>query len=115
MSMPGGDVPIIVEVMVPDRDTAKRMAAAVVGSRLAACANIGGTVDSLYHWQGKIEHGQETVLFFKTLRKHFDALSEQIRALHSYDCPCIIAMPITDGTADYLDWIKAETRAGSDR
>ena len=98
---------ILVYVTAADRAEAERIAAAVVGERLAACANIFGSMRSLYWWEGRVEQGDEAVLLLKSELNLFEALRERVRALHSYATPCIVALPILAGHREYLDWIGA--------
>ncbi|MDD9899636.1 MAG: divalent-cation tolerance protein CutA [Alphaproteobacteria bacterium] len=95
-------------VTVPE-DAAKKLAATVVEERLAACANILPGMTSVYRWRGKIEEGAEAVVIFKTQADLFPVLKDRITALHSYDTPCIIALPVVDGHQPFLEWIQAET------
>ena len=94
------------------REEAERIGRALVEERLAACVNILDGMQSFYWWQGKIEEGRETVLIAKTREALVDSLSERVKALHSYDCPCVIALPIEGGNADYLAWLLGESREG---
>jgi periplasmic divalent cation tolerance protein len=91
------------------REEAGRICAAVVEARLAACAQVLGPVRSTYWWQGKIERADEYLILMKTTGDTFAGLAQVIRANHSYEVPDIVAVPITDGLADYLGWISAET------
>jgi periplasmic divalent cation tolerance protein len=100
---------IYVYVTTRDTNEAKNIAQEVIGSRLAACANILDKMTSMYWWKGKIQNETETVLIFKSRRSLFPELKEKIIQLHSYTCPCVIALPIIDGHDNYLDWIKEET------
>jgi periplasmic divalent cation tolerance protein len=93
------------------REEADRIVAAVVGARLAACAQVAGPIRSTYWWQGKIEQADEFFLMMKTTGDRFPDVARLIRENHSYEVPDIVAVPITDGVADYLGWISAETRA----
>lgn len=92
------------------REEADAICTAVVEARLAACAQVSGPIRSTYWWHGKIERSDEYFLAMKTTRDQFDELARLIRASHSYDVPDIVAVPIIDGAADYLDWINSETR-----
>jgi periplasmic divalent cation tolerance protein len=83
----------------------------LVEERLAASVNVLDGTTSIYWWQGKLEQAQEAVLIAKTRAELFPALSARVKQLHSYDCPCVVALPIADGNPDYLAWIVAETRA----
>jgi len=66
-------------------------------------------MQSLYWWEGKIEEASEAVLIVKTRASHLPVLTTRVKELHSYDCPCIVALPITDGSSDYLTWLARET------
>ncbi|MDD5673822.1 MAG: divalent-cation tolerance protein CutA [Chitinivibrionales bacterium] len=90
---------------------ARRIGKALVGSRLAACVNILVGMNSLYWWEGKIQDDREAVLIAKTRRTLVTALINKVKAMHSYTCPCIVALPIIDGNPDYLKWIQSETRS----
>ncbi len=102
----------MVYVTARDRAEAERLARHVVGARLAACANILGEIRSLYWWAGAVQDEAECALIFKTRRDLFDALAAAIKAEHSYDCPCVVALPLVAGSPDYLAWLAAETAAG---
>jgi len=88
---------------------ARMIGHALVEARLAACANILDPMTSVYWWDGAVQEGQETVLIAKTVAGQVDALTERVRDLHSYDCPCIVSVPIDGGNSAFLDWIGAET------
>jgi periplasmic divalent cation tolerance protein len=89
----------------PDAETATRIGRQLVNDKLAACANIGAPVQSIYRWQGKIEESQETMVFFKTTAAQFDALQAALRTLHPYEVPELVALPVTNGLPDYLRWV----------
>ena len=105
---------IVIYVVCATAEEARQIGQAVVAARLAACANILPGMESIYHWQGKIEHAQETVLLLKTRAELFATCAEKVRAMHSYAVPCIIALPVVVGTPDYLEWLAAETAAAAD-
>ena len=92
------------------REEADNICAAVLEARLVACAQVLGPIRSSYWWQGKIERADEYFLMMKTTRDKFSDVARVIRENHSYDVPDIVAVPIVEGTADYLGWISAETR-----
>lgn len=92
------------------REEADKICNAVVEARLAACAQVSGPIRSTYWWQGKIERADEYFLTMKTTRDKFRDLAQVIRENHSYDVPDIVAVPIVNGTDDYLEWISSETR-----
>jgi periplasmic divalent cation tolerance protein len=90
---------------------ARRIARALVEQRLAACANIlGGPVASTYRWKRRVQSAKEFLVIIKTGRRRFAALCREVERLHSYDVPEIIALPILEGSRDYLDWISESTR-----
>ena len=82
---------------------------AVVEERLAACANILDGMRSVYWWQGAVQEGSEAVLILKTTDDRLGALVDRVRELHSYDCPCIEALPVIGGNQGFLDWVASET------
>ena len=105
---------IVVMVTCGSQAEAKKIARAVVKARLAACANVlGSPVESIYWWKGKVETAKEMLLLVKSTRKRFSALEREIRRLHGYDTPEIIALPIVEGSRAYLRWIE-ESRQSAD-
>jgi periplasmic divalent cation tolerance protein len=88
---------------------ARRIGTALVEERLAACANVIDGMTSIYRWEGKVQNDQEAVLIAKTRHDLLDALTDRVKALHSYSCPCVVGLSITGGNAEFLDWIGAET------
>ncbi len=101
---------IVVLVTAPTAEKAAEIARAVVEERLAACGNVVPGIRSLYRWQGKIQDEPEALLLLKTTRARFEALRERVLALHPYDVPEVVALPVEAGSAPYLAWIDAETR-----
>lgn len=99
---------VIVLCSCADLDTARRIANALVEERLAACASIVPAVESVYRWREKIERANEALLLIKTTSACFAALQEKILALHSYDTPEIIALPIVAGLEKYLHWLDEQ-------
>jgi periplasmic divalent cation tolerance protein len=89
---------------------AEDIGAVLVERRLAACVNIIGGMRSLYWWEGKLERGEETVLIAKTRSDLVPELTEAVKAVHGYEVPCVVALPIEGGNADFLSWIRRETR-----
>jgi len=90
----------------PNGEEAARLADMLVVSHLAACVQILPTIESVYRWEGKIERQSEILLLAKTTRAKFDELEREVRALHSYDTPEIVALPIVAGSARYLEWLE---------
>ena len=101
---------IVVLVTTPTPERATEIARAVVGERLAACGNVVPALRSVYRWEGKVQEDEEALLVLKTTRARFDALRDRVLALHPYDVPEVIALPVVAGSAAYLDWIESETR-----
>ena len=100
---------IFIYITAPSEAEAGKIASAVVKERLAACANIIPGMKSVYHWECKVEEGNETVLILKTRAELFPAVEARVKALHSHDTPCIAALPLAAGHQAYLDWIFSET------
>ncbi len=100
---------IVVLCTCKDQDEARRIAEALVESRLAACVNLLSGIQSIYRWQGKVETAHEVLLLIKSTAERFDELRARITELHSYETPEIIALPITAGSESYLRWISQET------
>jgi periplasmic divalent cation tolerance protein len=101
---------LVVLVTAPTADRAAEIARAVVEERLAACGNVVPGLRSIYRWEGKIEDEAEALLVLKTTRDRFEALRARILALHPYQVPEVIALPVEAGSAPYLAWVFAETR-----
>ena len=102
---------VVVLVTCASRKEAERLARAVVERKLAACVNVAAPVRSVYRWKGKVETAAEFPMVIKTTRGKFAALEKEIRRLHSYETPEIIALPIVAGSADYLRWIAESLKA----
>ncbi len=100
---------IIVFITSPNEDEAVKIAKALVEAKLAACVNIIKNIRSIYRWQEKVEDETEVLLIAKTQKKLFSALSKKVKELHSYEVPEIIALPIIEGSEDYLKWLKEVT------
>jgi periplasmic divalent cation tolerance protein len=99
------DDAIVVFMTAANGEEATRLAEMLVGAHLAACVQILPEMESVYRWQGKIERQSEVLLLAKTTRGKFDDLEREVRALHSYDTPEIVAVPIVAGSAPYLEWL----------
>ena len=95
----------IVLCTVPSRESAEQIASTLVAESLAACVNIVPDITSVYRWKGAIENATELLLIIKTGGAVFAALQNRITALHPYELPEVIAVPIRDGLPAYLDWI----------
>ncbi|WP_410342995.1 divalent-cation tolerance protein CutA [Thioalkalivibrio sp.] len=107
---PGTPEYLLVITTVDDEDTAGVLAGEAVEQRLAACVHVVSAGRSVYLWQGRVEEAREYTLLIKTSVARYGALQEWLVQRHPYDTPEIIALPITAGLPDYLDWIRQCTR-----
>jgi len=89
---------------------AQQIGNALVEGRLAACVNILDNMQSIYRWNERIQQDTEVVLIAKTTDNLVSALIDQVKSLHSYDCPCIVSLPISNGYPPFLDWVHAEVK-----
>ena len=96
---------IVVFITAPTREEARRLADKLVEAQLAACVQILPEMESVYRWQGKVEQQPENLLIAKTTSDRFEELEKEVRTLHSYDTPEIVAFPLTKGSPDYLRWL----------
>ena len=103
------DYVIVMTTLPADADVAP-FAHALVEARLAACVNVLPGMDSVYRWEGKVEHDRERQLIIKTSRGCLVPLWERVRELHSYEVPEFIVLPIVDGNDAYLRWVGESTR-----
>lgn len=93
------------------REEAVAVARELVAARLVACANVIPGATSLYWWEGAVQEETEAVLVAKTRSEMVEEVIERVRQVHSYTCPCVVALPIAAGNPPFLDWIGAETAA----
>jgi periplasmic divalent cation tolerance protein len=100
---------LLVFTNIPDRATAERIAEALVTARIAACVNILPGCTSVYRWQGKLERADEVPLLIKTTRAAYARMEMELRKLHPYEVPEIVAVPVSAGLPAYLDWVRQET------
>src|SRR5215207_8865234 len=98
---------IVVFMTAANGEEAARLADMLVGAHLAACVQILPEMESVYRWEGKIERQSEVLLLAKTTQSKFDELEREVRALHSYETPEIIAVPVTAGSSPYLEWLNS--------
>ena len=102
---------IVVIITAKNARECARIARHLLDKRLVACANLFPQVRSLYHWKGKIADEKECLMLLKSSRELFPALQTEVEKLHSYSVPEIIALPIIDGSANYLNWIVESVAA----
>jgi periplasmic divalent cation tolerance protein len=101
---------LVVLVTAPSAEQAAALARALVEARLAACGNVVPGLRSIYRWEGQVRDEPEALLVLKTTRDRLEALRERLLALHPYDVPEVLALPVEAGSAAYLAWLAAETR-----
>jgi periplasmic divalent cation tolerance protein len=99
-----------VTVAAGTREEADGIAAALVEHRLAACVQVVGPVTSRYRWEGQVETATEWLCLAKTTAAAWPDVQAEVRRLHSYEVPEVVAVPVTAGTDAYLDWVRAECR-----
>ncbi len=102
---------VAVLVTCPTMRTAKRVGAALVTRRLAACVNIVPGVESLFWWKGKVDRSKEVLLIAKTTARMFEPLRRCVISVHPYEVPEVIAIQLSAGHPPYLAWISASVRA----
>lgn len=105
----GSEDLILVLTNLPDRDTATRLARALVETRAAACVNILAACTSVYRWQGEIESAEEVPLLVKTRASLYPQVEQTIRAHHPFELPEIVSVPVSAGWPAYLRWVADET------
>ncbi len=105
----------LVYVTTADLAEARSIGRDMVKQRLAACANIIPAMLPIFWWNGEVQEGEESVLLLKTTEDLVPAVTAAVKAVHSYDCPCVVALPIAEGNPAFLQWIEAETSERGDR
>ena len=105
--------PVMVYMTAASVEQARAVGRELVTRRLAACVNILEGMTSLYWWEGQVEEGSEVVVLAKTRAELMPELVKQVRALHSYECPCIVSWPLEGGHQPFLDWIGREAGGGN--
>ena len=101
---------IVVLVTAKDKEQAEKISKTLLAEKLVACANIISPVSSLFLWQGKVDRAEECILIMKTRKSLFGELQLCVKALHSYEVPEILALPIVDGSENYLSWMGSVIR-----
>ncbi|MBF0457621.1 MAG: divalent-cation tolerance protein CutA [Nitrospirae bacterium] len=97
----------VVLVTVPNNKTAKTIAETLVSEGLAKCVNIANDIKSIFRWEGKVQKEEELLMIIKTKKSNFPSLMTKVRELHPYTMPEIIALPIVDGSEEYLGWLNS--------
>ena len=105
---------VMLYVTASNRDEATRIAEALVEERLIACGNVIDGMESVYRWNGRIEHAREAILIAKTDRRNVEQVTARILQLHSYETPAVVALPIEAGNPDYLAWVERQSNVYDD-
>lgn len=100
---------IVVIMTAASRDEASRIAETLISARLAACVQILPEIESVYRWQGEVKREQEILILAKTVSSRFAELETAVRAMHSYETPEIMALPVTAASEPYLKWLIEES------
>ena len=98
----------MIYVTTKDGAEARRIGEHLVRAHLAACVNIFEGMNSIYFWDDTLQNDTEAVMIAKTVKAKVTAVTEAVRRMHSYDCPCVLALPVAEGNPDFLGWIAAQ-------
>ena len=99
----------LVYITAGDVEEAREIGSELIMRHLAACVNIIEKMESMYWWEGRIESSSEAILIAKTVPELVGKLTETVKNLHSYDCPCIIAVESKEGNSEFFEWVKSHT------
>ncbi|MDC4228082.1 MAG: divalent-cation tolerance protein CutA [Candidatus Manganitrophus sp.] len=102
---------IVILITTPSKEEGEKIGRSLVEKKLAACANILSPISSIFSWERKVCHEQESLVILKTRRDCFARLAEEVKRQHSYSVPEIIALPLIEGSPDYLKWIRENTQS----
>ncbi|MCA9385491.1 divalent-cation tolerance protein CutA [Candidatus Dojkabacteria bacterium] len=98
---------LLLYVTAGDYKEAQLIVDTLLEKKLIACGNIVENMKALYWWENAIQRDDEVIIIAKTSRKKFKSVESCVKEIHSYDCPCIIGLPIVEGSQEYLEWIDA--------
>ena len=101
---------VMVYITAGDKQEAEKVGKALIESKTAACVNILEGMQSMFWWNGGVEKDNEVVVIAKTKVGLVSELTEAVKSVHSYDCPCVVAIPVIDGNPEFLQWIQEETK-----
>jgi len=99
---------VFVYITTSGEEESKNIGETLVEERLAACVNIMPSIESIYLWKGKIEEDTESLLIVKTKSGNIDKIIKRVKEIHSYETPAILAVPLIEGSKDYLDYLDSE-------
>ncbi|MEK6237784.1 MAG: divalent-cation tolerance protein CutA [Planctomycetales bacterium] len=102
---------LVVTTTVNEEEAARRIANALVETRLAACVQVIGPIHSVYRWEDEVQAGEEWLCLIKTSEECYEDLERSLKELHPYDVPQVIALPIVAGSGDYLNWLADQLRS----
>ena len=102
---------LVILVTTENQEEAVRIGEEMVNAKLAACANIIAGIQSIYRWKGKVVKAEEVLLILKSTKSRYRALEKAVRAVHTYETPEIIALPVKEGLDQYIGWVKSETHS----
>ena len=97
----------LIYITIKDSKEAEQIGKTLLQEKLASCVNIIPNMKSMYWWEGEIKQENEAILLVKTKKELFEKIEQKVQELHSYDCPCVISLPIENGSAAYLKWLDA--------
>ena len=100
---------LVILVTVINQKEAVRIGEKMVHMKLAACTNVIPSIQSIYRWKGKVTNAQEVLLILKSTKPRYRALEKAIKAMHAYEVPEVIALPVTEGLEAYVRWVRDET------
>lgn len=98
----------LIYITTEDKEEAKKVSAPLIEEGLAACANIIPGMNSVFYWEGEVQSEEECILIVKTDESMNEKVMERVRSLHSYDCPCMLVLPIKDGNDDFVSWVQEQ-------
>ena len=98
----------LIYVTTSNEEEALKIAGSLIEDQLVACANIIPGITSVFRWEGEIQKEREVSLILKTTEAHIPAVSDRVKLLHSYDCPCVVSWPLGGGNSAFLQWIESE-------
>lgn len=101
--------PYLIYITSKNRSEALNIGRALLQDKLAACVNVLDGATSLYWWKGVVQEDHEALIIAKTKESLVDDLTKKVKELHSYECPCVVAVPIERGNPEFLKWIDDVT------
>lgn len=100
----------IVYIPVSNENEGANIGEKIVTAKLAACANVFSSIRSIYLWEGSLEENNEAVLILKTKESLVQEVENAVKELHSYSCPCIMALPVIHANKEFIEWVERETK-----